>query len=130
MSIPLPAPITNLVDAVNRHDQQGFLATFADDAMINNRHRPFWGKDAIAQWSSEEFIGRNVTMEISNVVDHHGDLIVNAWVDGAYDPDAGSDRTELAFYCVARGDKIAKIVILPAVGQGQERNAAVSPCEL
>jgi hypothetical protein len=124
MSFSLPAPITKFVDAVNGHDQQAFLATFADDAMINNRHRPFWGKEAIGQWSAEEFVGRNLTMEVSNVVDHHGDLIVNAWVDGAYDPEAGQERIELAFYYLLQGERIVKLVILPAMGQGQEREAA------
>ncbi|MBK5263806.1 MAG: nuclear transport factor 2 family protein [Alphaproteobacteria bacterium] len=124
MSIPLPKAIADLVEASKRHDADGFLATFADDAMINDRHRPFWGKSEIAQWSAAEFIGKNITMEVSNVVDHHGDLIVNAWVDGSYSPDAGSERLELSFYFVVRDDKIVKVVILPAMGQGQEREAA------
>lgn len=125
MSLSLPKPLLDLIEASQRGDAGAFLAPMADDAMISDRHRPFFGKAEIARWSDEEFIGRKVAIEeVTSVKDHHGDLIVNAWVSGSYATAPGHDRIELAFYVVIRGEKIVKIVILPAWGQGQERQAA------
>jgi len=125
MSYSLPKPITDLIDASKRHDANAFLAAFSDDAMVSDKHRPFFGKAALSDWSAEEFIGKNVEIEeVTHVKDHHGDLIVTAWVSGAYAPDKGADKVELSFYFVVRGDKIVKTVILPAMGQGQDREAA------
>ncbi len=125
MSLSLPKPVLDLIEASRSADAAAFLEPFADDAMISDRHRPFFGKAEIARWSGEEFIGRKVAIEeVTHVKDHHGDLIVNAWVSSAYAATPGDERVELSFYVVVRGEKIVKIVILPALGQGQERQAA------
>ena len=36
--------------AVNAFDTDAIVATFADDAMVNDAHREFWGREAIARW--------------------------------------------------------------------------------
>ena len=33
--------------AVNMHDEDAIVATFAADAFVNDVHREFWGADAI-----------------------------------------------------------------------------------
>lgn len=43
----------------------------------------------------KEFVGDNVTMDVVEVIDHHGDIIVRARHDGTYDrrgTGAGSAR--------------------------------------
>ncbi|MGO9823358.1 MAG: hypothetical protein ACLPTJ_22225 [Solirubrobacteraceae bacterium] len=38
------------VAAVNAHDEDAIVATFADDAFVNDAHREFWGADAVRRW--------------------------------------------------------------------------------
>jgi ketosteroid isomerase-like protein len=37
-------------DPVNAFDTAAIVATFADDALVNDNHREFWGTDAIRAW--------------------------------------------------------------------------------
>ncbi len=39
------------VAAVNAQDEDAIVATFADDALVNDAHREFYGADAIRRWS-------------------------------------------------------------------------------
>ncbi len=36
-------------------------ATFADDALVNDAHREFWGAEAIRRWVAREMVGDRVT---------------------------------------------------------------------
>ena len=35
------------VAAINAHDEDAIVATFDDDALVNDVHREFWGAEAI-----------------------------------------------------------------------------------
>jgi hypothetical protein len=48
------------------------------DAYVNHNRREIWGTDAIRAFMAREFAGAHVTMEVSEVIDHHGDIIVRA----------------------------------------------------
>ena len=112
MSAKLPAPITAYIQATNDHDSAAFLASFSEDALVNDVQREFWGKAAIAKWAAREILGPKVTMEVVNAVDHYGDLIVTAKLDGNYDKTGLPDPLILTFYFTLRGDKITKVIIL------------------
>ena len=73
------------VAAVNAFDEDAIVATFADDALVNDAHREFWGTGAIRRWVAREMVGDRVTIDVTEVIDHHGDTIVRGRYDGTYD---------------------------------------------
>ena len=42
--ISLPPPVAAFVEATNRVDLEQLMATFADDALVNDQLRDYWGK--------------------------------------------------------------------------------------
>ncbi|MEV0368344.1 nuclear transport factor 2 family protein [Streptomyces sp. NPDC050636] len=73
MSSPaLPAPVQRALRSANGGDIDGFLAAFADDGAVNDWGREFRGHDAIRDWSDGEFIGKQVTLDVTD-----------AWTEGA-----------------------------------------------
>src|SRR4051812_35058945 len=85
MSTELTGVIAEHIAAVNAHDIDRIMATFATDAYVNDNHREIWGPERIRQFFPREFIGDHVTMDVTEVVDHHGDIIIRARFDGTYD---------------------------------------------
>ena len=70
------------VAAVNAFDLDRIVATFAPDAYVNDNRREIWGTDAIRAFMAKEIVGDHVTMEVREVLDHYGDIIVRARFDG------------------------------------------------
>jgi hypothetical protein len=85
MSTKLPQPVAAYIQATNDHDSATFLASFTEDALVNDIQREFWGRAAIGKWAEREIFGAEVTMEVVRAVDHYGDLIVTAKLDSNYD---------------------------------------------
>ncbi len=73
------------IAAVNAFDEDAIVATFADDALVNDVYREFWGREAIRRWAARELVGDRVTVAVTDVLDHHGDTIVRDRYDGNYD---------------------------------------------
>jgi hypothetical protein len=100
------------VDAVNAFDVEAILATFADDALVNDTHREFWGKDAIGRWLTTEIVGDRVTLEVTEVINHYGQTIVRGRYDGEYDKTDLPDELILTNYFSVRDRKIVCVIIL------------------
>ena len=43
-TVSLPPVVAGHIDAVNAHDEDAIVATFADGALVNDAHREFWGQ--------------------------------------------------------------------------------------
>lgn len=112
MSTKLPTPVAAYIQATNDHDSAAFLASFTEDALVNDIQRECWGKAAIEKWAEREIFGAEVTMEVVSALDHYGDLIVTAKLDGNYDKTGLPDPLLMTFYFTLRGDKITKLIIL------------------
>jgi hypothetical protein len=108
----LPAPVAAYINATNALDLRALLATFADDAFVNDQLQDYWGKVAIAEWAARDIIGARLTMYVVNVLEHHGHVAVTAHVDGDYDKRGLPDPLVLAFHFSPRGDEIAQLIIL------------------
>jgi ketosteroid isomerase-like protein len=108
----LPDVVATHIAAVNAFDTEGIVATFADDAYVNDIHREIWGKDAIRKFVAREFVGDHVTMEVREVVDHYGDIIVRVKVDGTYDKTNLPDEFILSSYFSIRAGKIVSLTII------------------
>jgi len=118
MSVKLPKPIEAIIEASSRSNMADFLAAWADDALLCDSHRQYWGKAAIKRWCSIEWVGDDVTVaEVRDVVDHHGDFIVHAVLEGIYDKEGLPSDYLGTFFFKLRGDKIVRLIILPYNGR-------------
>jgi len=93
-------------------DLERLVATFADDALVNDQLRDYWGKPAIREWARRDIIGERLTMNVTKVIDHHGNFIVTANVDGDFDKRGLPDPLVIAFYFTVQSDLIVQLIIL------------------
>jgi hypothetical protein len=100
------------IAAVNAFDQDAIVATFADDALVNDAHREFWGREAIRAWVAREMVGDRVRIEVTEVLDHHGDTIVRGRYDGDYDKTNLPDELILTNYFTVRDGKIVTLIVI------------------
>ena len=100
------------IAAVNAFNEDAIMATFADDALVNDAHREFWGREAIRRWAARELVGDRVTIEVTEVLDHHGDTIVRGRYDGDYDKTNLPDELILTNYFTVRDAKIVTLIII------------------
>lgn len=100
------------VAAVNAFDVDAIVATFADDALVNDAHREFWGKDTIRRWVAKEMVGDRVTIEVTEVIDHCGQTIVRGRYDGEYDKTGLPDELILTNYFTVRDGRIGSLIVI------------------
>src|ERR1700750_2758985 len=79
--IDLTGIVAEHIDAVNAGDSDRIVATFAEDAYVNDNHREFVGIEAIRRWLAKEIVGDKVRIEVREVLNHYDDTVVR----GAYD---------------------------------------------
>jgi len=112
MTIELAGVVADHVAAVNDFDVDRIRATFAADAYVNDNHREIWGLDRIRRFFTREFVGDHVTMDVVEVIDHHGDVIVRARYDGTYDKTNLPDVLILSSYFGLRDGKIVSLTVI------------------
>jgi hypothetical protein len=112
MSITLPAPVQGYIAASNAFDGDALIAWFADDALVNDTRREFWGKDAIRAWLDREIIGDKVTTSPASIAEQYGEVIVHAVTDGEYDKTGLPDPLVLTYYFTVRDDRIVRLIII------------------
>jgi hypothetical protein len=83
MSHALPRPVQAAVDAANANDLPAFLSAFTADGTVDDWGREFHGPEAIAGWSDKEFIGAQVSLEVTDVATAGGDVTITAQVGGS-----------------------------------------------
>src|SRR5580700_3249839 len=112
MSTELPAIVAEHIAAVNDFDTDRIVATFAPDAYVNDNRREIWGTEAIRAFMAKEFVGDHVTMEVGEVLDHYGDMIVRARYEGTYDKSNLPDELILTSYFGVCDDKIISLTVI------------------
>jgi hypothetical protein len=108
----LPAVVAAHIAAVNAQDEDAIVATFADDALVNDARREFWGAEAIRRWVAREMVGDHVTIEITDVLEHRGDTIVRGRYDGTFDKTNLPDELILTNYFTVRDGKIVSLFVI------------------
>jgi len=108
----LPQVVAEHIDAVNAFDTDRIVATFAPDAYVNDNRREIWGLGAIRAFMDKEFVGDRVTMEVLEIIDHHGDIIVRARYDGTYDKTNLPDELILTSYFAVRDGRIVSLTVI------------------
>jgi SnoaL-like domain len=108
----LPPIVAEYIAAVNAFDADRIVNTFASDGYVNDVRREMWGPDAIRKWVDREVVGDHVTMEVREIVDNYGDIIVRAKYDGTYDKTNLPDELILSSYFSIRDEKIVSLTII------------------
>jgi hypothetical protein len=108
----LPDVIAAHLTAVNAFDLDAIVATFADDALVNDAQREFSGTAAIRAWAERELVGDKVTMAVTEVVPHPTLTIVRARYDGEYDKTNLPAELILTNYFTVEASKITSLITL------------------
>jgi hypothetical protein len=111
-STELTGVVADHINAVNAADLEGIMATFAADALVNDARREFAGIEAIRTWVAKEMVGDHVTIDVREVLDHHGDTIVRGAYDGTFDRTNLPDEIVLTNYFTVRDGKIARLIVI------------------
>jgi len=111
-SFDLPAPIADYIAATNAFDIEAFVATFADDALVNDHRNEFVGLAAIRDWAQREIIGDRVTMNCVEATNRGSGVAVTARIDGNFDKKGLPDPLLLAFYFTIDNGRIVQLIIV------------------
>ena len=104
--------IATHIAAVNAFDTDAIADTFADDALVNDNRREFWGKPAIRAWIAKEIVGDKVTMQPTEVIEHGPETVVRAKYDGTYDKTNLPAELILTNYFRVERGKIATLIVI------------------
>jgi limonene-1,2-epoxide hydrolase len=108
----LPPAVAEHIAAVNAFDTDRIVNTFAPDAYVNDNQREIWGAEAIRKFMDKEIVADHVTMEVREVIDHYGDIIVRTRWDGTYDKTGLPDVLVVTSYYAVRAGKITSLAII------------------
>jgi hypothetical protein len=111
-TVTLAPVLAEHLAAVNAFDEDAIVATFADDALVNDAYREFWGTEAIRRWVAREMVGDRVTIAVTEVIDHHGQTIVRGRYDGDFDATNLPDELILTNYFTVRDGKIVTLIVI------------------
>ena len=114
-SIELSGVLAEHVAAVNAFDLDAIMATFAPDALVNDARREFRGADAIRGWAAREMVDDRVTIEVTEVTDHYGQVILRGRYDGNFDKSALPDELVLTNYVTVEHGKIVTLIVIRTV---------------
>jgi hypothetical protein len=108
----LTGVVAGHIAAVNAQDTDAIVATFAEDAYVNDARREFVGAEAIRRWVAKEITGDKVSIEVREVFDHYGDTIVCGAYDGEFDKTDLPDELILSNYFSVRDGKIVSLIVV------------------
>src|SRR3954453_22274847 len=96
-----------MVEATNAGDHAAFVATFTEDAYLEDWGRRFRGHDGAASWDDTDNIGKNTHFEALRTRREGEIYIVTLEVTG----DGFNGTSDIAFN--VEGDRISSMVIAP-----------------
>ncbi len=112
MSTELTGVVAENIRAINAHDLDAMLATFAEDAYVNDARRQIDGIGAIRRWAEKEIIGDSVTIEPREATEHYGETIVSGKYDGTYDKTNLPPELIMTNYYNVVGGKIVSLTVI------------------
>ncbi|WP_217551504.1 nuclear transport factor 2 family protein [Streptomyces sp. GbtcB6] len=108
----LPDVVAAHIAAVNAFDTDAIMATFSDDALVNDARREFVGTASIRAWARRELVDDKVTMDVTEVARHGSVTVVRARYDGEYDKTNLPDELVLTNYLTVTDGKITSLIIV------------------
>jgi hypothetical protein len=109
----IPEPAAAFVHATNRGELEALLATFAEDALVNDQLREYCGGAVIAEWAVREVIAQRLSLTVQRVKVTRDQVSVTASIDGNFERRGLPDPLLVTFYFSARNGKIDQLLILP-----------------
>jgi hypothetical protein len=113
----LPPPLDAFVIAVNRLDLDALVATFADDALVNDQLAEHWGKKEICEWAKCDVVGAELAVYVVDVVLRNAHATMTTHVSGNFEMRGLPDPLVLRFHFSACGDRIVQLIILRRVAE-------------
>jgi ketosteroid isomerase-like protein len=114
----LPTAIEMLIQASRSNDMKLFMEPWADDALLSDSHRKYWGREPIRRWASIEWTGDSVTVtEVRDISIRGEDVVMHAVLDGAYDTEGLPIDYVCAFLLKIHDGQIVRLLILPVGGR-------------
>ncbi len=110
--LSLDPVIASHIAAVNSFDLDAVMDTFADDAVVNDASREFWGQEHIRAFVAKELVGDRVTMEPVEAIDNAGMWCVRCRYEGDYDKTGLPDPLILTNYFRVRDGKVVTLFIV------------------
>lgn len=104
--------VAAFVEATNNFDLDRLMVTFAEDALVNDQLRDYWGKAAIERWAERDIIGEKLTIAVTKVLKHYDGFVVTAEIDGNFDKRGLPDPLVMALYFTPHDDLIVQLIIL------------------
>jgi hypothetical protein len=105
MTADLPEPVATLLRAANNGDADAFVAGFTPQGTVDDWGREFTGAQAIRGWSDAEFIGKQVSLDVTGIAHEGHDTVITAQVGGN-----GFNGPSHFRFTVA-GDKVSRMEI-------------------
>lgn len=68
-NVELPSAIRAFIDTTNSGDTEGFVASFTEDAYLNDWGREFRGHDGVRSWNGTDNIGKQSRFSDVSVAD-------------------------------------------------------------
>lgn len=84
MSLNLPAPIADYIEANRRLDLDGMMKHFAPDAVFTDNGKDFVGKAAIAKMLKDEAIAVKAIFEPDTAREEGGDVVLEGPAHGDF----------------------------------------------
>jgi hypothetical protein len=109
MSDKLPGPAADYARTVNGKDPAGFIAIFAEDAVVDDAGRIIRGREAIRAWAASDLFAANVTLGVLDASGDENDATITAKVDGTFDRTGLPDPLIMTFRIEAPGGKITNL---------------------
>jgi hypothetical protein len=103
----IPAPVQRMIDATNAGDSDAFVATFTEDAYLEDWGRKFHGHDGVRSWDSTDNIGKHAHFEAAGARADGDDWIVTLRVSGG----GFNGTSDIRFHIT--DDHIARMLITP-----------------
>jgi predicted transcriptional regulator len=100
------------IAAINNFDIDAVMATFAENALVNDVHREFWGQEHIRAWVAKEMVGDHITLEPVEAVDNAGMHVVRCKFDGDYDKTNLPDPLIMTNYFQVDDGKIVTLFVI------------------
>jgi hypothetical protein len=107
MATKLHSTLEGYFAATNRHDVDGMIAAFADDAVVKDEGHEHRGVSAIRGWMNETIRKYNFRAEPTSAVPSNNETAVTVTVSGNF---PGSPIT-LTYWFALGGEKIARLTI-------------------
>jgi hypothetical protein len=113
MTIPsLPPPVSAYIAATNASDIEALMATFAEDALVNDHRNEFADRDAIRDWAQREIVDDRVSMHVTDATCRGNTVAVTASLDGSFDKTGLPDPLVLTFYFSNSDERIVQLIIV------------------